>query len=56
MLIKEYWGIENAPFWHFLCSLQERIPSNNINFFVTETHKNTHLTAVITLCRTQITF
>ena len=42
MPIKEHWGIENAPLWHFLCLLEERIPSNNCKIFLTETLGNMH--------------
>ena len=40
MPIKEHWGIENPPLWHFLCLLEERIPSNNCKIFLTETLEN----------------
>ena len=35
MLIKEHWGIENAPFWHYLILIRS-IPRNNCKIFVTE--------------------
>ena len=55
MLIKEHWGIENAPFYHY-CLLEKRIPSNNCKIFVTETRENTHQTKVNTLYRTKTDF